>query len=201
MILGTSYIQERKGKITMEDDCFWQLVDMDITFIANEKHHAYVDGNMSYVNDRKSRIYKEVNTSKTPEKTYESLIKEFGYNRAKRQKSAGEYNENIATTTHLPDNQISERVGDVNVKSDVAPQKSDDIPFYNSEEENKEIEPEKIQDYFSQFQRLTALETHALLNKTIGVEKHPMPLFNEKGIRLIAYRALIKMKLFPNKYL
>lgn len=199
MTQGLSYIKQNGGRISPDDEIFWLLLDSDIGAFADYKFGVVLTCNLEYLEKHKKAIVADISTFEDSNHGYKKIVREYAFNLAKRQKKVDSYGENTSAANA---NQNVEDV--VNVTESLpAVLKSDSkemAPHINYEEINDwgedNVTERDARNRFADLDFLTALEKQAIFNKVVNKVDYPMPHFTEAGIRFIAHRALIKVKLY-----
>jgi len=187
-------------KLSADDlDLFWQLVDMDICEYAITKVNVVIDTDLKYVMRKSAQIITALKKSSDPAKTYLKVITTLAKARAKRPQVLKQFNENQAVNDEDLNFWPKDMQQDSYVESgDFVVQVNtnmDGATFENPSIEVVEELERQLEKLVNNYTYLTNTEKSALLYKIGKSQAHPLPLFNDTGIRHIGYRALIKKRL------
>ena len=199
MTQGLNYIKQNGGSISPDDEIFWLLLDGDIGAFAEYKFGVVLTCNLQYFEKNKKAIIADISIFEDFDRGYKKIVREYAFNLAKRQKKVDSYGENTsAATLNVEVVNVTENSPAV-LKSDakeMPPAKDDEGITDWDEGDTTDID---AHNRFADMDFLTALEKQAIFNKVINKVDFPMHHFTEAGIRFIAHRALIKVKLYDKE--
>ena len=191
MLYGKDYIAIKKGLPSIDDDVFWTYLELDIAEIANEIPGVYIESCTDYVAKHKQEILKVLRKEENPLTTYGLLIRQYAHRLAMVRKRTKEFAENDSLS--VSDLGEMDRIDSIGSKIEATSK----LDHFDKEEPDQMLAriTKRIQNYTF----LTETEKQAVLYKHSIPIKSLTEFFTEEGIRQIALRAMLKVRLFELK--
>lgn len=193
MLYGKDYVALSKGRISSDDVEFWTYVELDICQIAEEKYNVSIEKCTDYVSQHKASILQKLSKAESPVKDYLSIIGPLAYNIARSKRKTLEIDKDPS------DNQnedIGDKTGGIKI------QENSDSNGKNKKKDGGEFDGDYEDEVLARTIKrinsyifLTALEKQALVYKYASISEEIKRVFTEEGIRQMALRAILKIRL------